>query len=43
MMIVMEKIAQLKADRECQGRGEDGILIRVVSVCLTTVTSEQRL
>lgn len=31
MMITMEKIAQIKADRECQGGGEGGILIRVVS------------
>lgn len=39
----MEKVAQIKADRECQGRGEERILTRVVSVCLTKVTSEQQL
>lgn len=42
-MIAMEKVAQIKADMECQGRGEEHIWTRVVSVCLTTVTSEQQL
>lgn len=42
-MIAMEKIAQLKADRECQDRAEDCILIRVVGVCLTKVSLEQRI
>lgn len=32
-----------KVERKCQDRDEDCILIRVVSVCLTKVTFEQRI
>lgn len=42
-MITMEKVTQTKADRKCQDRDEDCILISVVSVCLIKVTFEQRI
>lgn len=42
-MVAMEKLAQIKADRECQDRAKDCILVRVVGVCLTKVTLEQRI
>ena len=40
-MITMEKVAQIKADRKCQDRDEDCVLVSVVSVHLTKVTFEQ--
>lgn len=43
MMITIKKVAQTKADKKCQDREEDCILISVVSVCLTKVTFEQRI